>query len=347
MIDILYLANFLQDELNKNTLGKEFRIFASEGDLIQSVKVNNKLRVYDQGIVRVVSSNIVPIKNINFETINAQLMLLADIQRNSVSLEGSAEDRPQSTNLLDVKQCVAEVISRVNGQTVNINLGGKSYALTVGLSLPTEGEKQGLGQIADAVPLYISVSFVFFENGVNANDCEIYINGENMYFTRATVTRIKTADTNTFANSKVNKGVALVGGKSVDLVVPVLSSEVSQIIMEDVLDDTKINRAVNVLVKTPLAEIEFIGLLGNTTLNLESGLNAGYNVSVIQGIEDALVYDDNWTVREQTKVIETVNMTNAGTIYWGDGTITKVEKAQTVNHTYAGLGNIIRIFGGK
>lgn len=346
MIDILYLANFIEDELNKNTLGKEFRIFATEGDLVQSARVDGKLRVYEQGIVRVVSSNIVPIKNINFETINAQLMILAEMQRGSVSLEGSNE-RPQSTNVLDVKQCIGEVIGRVNGQTVNIDLEGKTYALTVGMSLPTEGEKTGLGQIADAVPLYINLSFVFFENGINSNDCEIYINGENMYFTTATVTRIKTADTSTFANSKVNKGVALVGGKSVDLVVPVLSSEVSQVIMEDILDDTKINRAVNVRVKTPLSEMQFIGLLGNTTLNLESGLNAGYNVSVIQGIEDALVYDDNWTIREQTNYTETVNLTSAGTVYWGDGVVENFDEAQSVSHTYTGSGHTIRVFGGK
>ena len=342
MIDTIYIANYIERELNNNSLNKPFRVWADEGELIQD-KTGN----LTQGIIRVTGNTLVPIKNINFETINAQLMILVDLDVLGATEEGDY-DREQSDNLLEVKQCLGDVIARLNGQTKTEEINGKNYAITVGMSLPTTGDKTLFGHMVDTMPLYLNLSFVFFENGINANDCDIYINGENMYFTRAVISKVKTADNNTFANSKISKGIALVGGKSIDMVIPVLQTKTSQVIMEDILDDTQLNRAVNIRVVTPLKSIEFIGILGNTALNMDAGLNAGYNVSVIQGIENSLVYDSNWTVTTESTATVTKNLTAPGTVYWGDGLSNNLETAGTIQHTYTDgkEKHIVRIFGG-
>lgn len=342
MIDTIYIANFIERELNKNSLNKPFRVWADEGELIQ-----DKTQNLTQGIIRVTGNTLVPIKNINFETVNAQLMILVDLDITGATEEGDY-DREQSRNLLDVKQCLADVIERLNGQTQTEEINGKNYAITVGMSLPTPGDKTLFGHMVDTMPLYINISFVFFENGINANDCDIYINGENMYFTRAVISKVKTADNNTFANSKISKGIALVGGKSIDMVIPVLQTDTSEVIMEDILDDTQLNRAISVRVNTPLKSIDFIGILGNTALNMDAGLNAGYNVSVIQGNENALKYDSNWIITTETAATITKNLTAPGTVYWGDGSANYLETADTIEHTYTDgkEKHTVRIFGG-
>jgi hypothetical protein len=103
-----------------------------------------------------------------------------------------------------------------------------------------------------------------------------------------------------------------------------------------------------VRVATPLKDIEFIGILGNTALNMDAGLNAGYNVSIIQGNEQALVYDNNWTITKESAATITKNLTAGGTIYWGDGTQDRYENAGTYTHTYTDgkTSHTIRMFGG-
>lgn len=343
MIDTLYIANFIEKELNKNSLGEEFRIFADEGDLIKYTKQ----KALDCGIVEVTSNSIVPIRAINFQTINTQITIIADLSKTGFAGEGE-NNRPQSQTLIAIKECINEMITRLNGQTLPLDRLGKTYTTTINFGLPTVGTKTKVGHIYDALPIYFSVGFVFFENGISSNDINIEINGENIYFTRAVVSRVKTADQSTQAVGKKSKTLALVGGKSLDITLPVLDTSLSKVIMEDVLDDTKINRAVNVKISTPLADETFIGILGNTSLSMDIGATAGYNISLVQGFENALVYDDNWKVTTETQETVTKNLTNKGTIYWGDGTVDNCDKAGTKTHTYADGKDkhIVRVFGG-
>ena len=343
MIDTLWVANFLENKINDNSLNKEFRLFADEGDLIKATKEHN----YEQGLVELVSSTVVPIKNINFETLNLQIMFYVDLAKLGWDKEGS-NNRLQSQNLLEVKQCIGELFTSLNGQTMAVELGGKTYNVTITMGSLTDGEKGALGEIYEGLPIYLTMSMVFFENGVSANDVNLYINGENIYFTRAVITKLKTADQSTFINSKQSKTLALVGGKSIDFTMPVLNIGVSQLIMEDILDDTKLNRAINVRIETPLANTEFIGILGNTSCSLEVGATAGYNISLVQGVEEVLVYDDNWQVSKVTTESVTKNLTDKGTIYWGDGVVENCSQAGTYTHTYTDgkSSHTIRIFGG-
>lgn len=343
MIDALYIANFIEEELNKNSIGNKFRIFANEGELIPYTKEN----AYDCGIVEVTSNSIVPIRAISFQTVNTQITIIADLAKTGFSGEGK-NDRKQSQTLIDIQNCIFELIKELNGKTISLEQKGKTYATTINFGLPTVGTKTQIGHIYDALPVYFSVGFVFFENGVNSNDINIEINGENIFFTRAVISRIKTADQSTQAVNKKSKTLALVGGKSVDITLPVLDTALSKIIMEDVLQDEKLNRAVNVRIKTPLAEENFIGILGNTSLAMDIGMTAGYNISLVQGFENALTYDNNWKITTETTIEVTKNLTKGGTIYWGDGAVDYLENADTITHTYTD-GNekhIVRIFGG-
>ena len=115
MIDTLYMANWLQNQFNTNTLGKKFLIFADEGDLVKSTKYGNKVKTYTHGLLQIVSSTLTPIKNLKFQDISMQLMLIVDLQKGGLEEHG---ERLQSANLIDVKQCIAEVTDRLNGQTL-------------------------------------------------------------------------------------------------------------------------------------------------------------------------------------------------------------------------------------
>ena len=299
----------------------------------KTIKKGVSVEKYTHGLMETLSSTIVPIKNMNYLTITAQLMILVDLADTGYVEEGN-KHRAQSNNLINIKQCVNNLIANLNGQSINVLDDDKTYTLTMGFNKPTPGQKMSLGEISEGLPLYLTITFNFFENGVNANDCKIIINNENIYFTRAVVTKMKTADQNEFANMPGGRTCALVGGKSVDLVIPCVNTEVSKLIMQDILEDDPLNMAIAVRIETPLYSKNFIGILGNDTASIEVGANLGYNISLLQGVEHLLKYDSNWKIEETTESEVTKNMNGTGFIFWGDNTSDYVEDNATIKHTY-------------
>jgi hypothetical protein len=327
MIDTLYIANYLQNVLNQNSLGLDFLVFADEGDLVSTRKVGAKEINYTQGLVEVTSSTIVPVKNITFHTINAQLMILADTTDAGFVYE-TDKKRKQSRNVIDIKQCLYEMIDKLNGQTTNMEIDNKTYNVTISMSRPTDGQKDTLGHIVDMLPLYMNISFNVFENGVNTNNVKLILNHEDIHFTRMVLSKVKTADQNNFAKDKASKTLALVGGKSIDLVMPTLDTAFSRVVMEDFLKDNMLNRAIDVRIETPLGNTQFIGILGTTQISGDIGANLGYNISIVQGVEKALEYRDGYWAKNywRQEQLEKMNYTissyiDAGeSVYWGDGT---------------------------
>lgn len=347
MIDTLYLANQIQEQLNNNSLGMEFLVFADEGDLVKTQKKGNIEKRYVNALLDTISSNIVPIKSISFQTINTQLTVLVDLVDAGFVEEG-VKKRKQSRNLLNVKQCIEELTNTINGQTIILSDEGKSYTVSISMSRETVGQKMSIGEMYDCVPVYISISFALFENGVNANDCKIIVNNEDIYFTRFVVTKVKQADQSEFANTKGGKSYMLVGGKSLDIVVPTTNSIVGKFIMQDILENNELNKAVSVRIETPLHSHNFIGVLGTGSVNADINANLGYNISVVEGVEHLLTYGDGWKVENRNENTVSYNMLSKGTIYWGDGTSDYADKRQNISHTYIdGLpSHNIRIFGG-
>ena len=347
MIDTLFLANKIEEQLNNNSLGIEFLIYADEGDMVKTIKTGAKIKKYTHGLVETISSNIVPIKNISYLTITSQLMIIADLADTGYVEEGEKQ-RVQSNNLINIKQCINEMIERLNGQTMTVSDNSKTYNVTIGFNKPTMGQKMSLGEISEGLPLYMIISFNFFENGVNANDCRIIINNEDIYFTRAVISKIKTSDQNEFASMSGGRTAALIGGKSIDLIIPCVNSPASKFIMEDILDDGILNKALACRIETPLYSKNFIGILGNDSVSLDVGANLGYNISLIQGVEHILKYDSNWKQEETTETSVTKNLTGPGFVFWGDNTSDYVPVNGSITHDYSDnkTSHTIRIFGG-
>lgn len=334
MIDTLFLANQIESNLNTNDLGIQFLIFADEGDMQKTIKKGAYIEKYTHGLIETLSSTIVPIKNMNYLTITAQVMILVDLADTGYVTEGE-KHRTQSNNLINIKQCVNELIQNLNGRVVNVEDENKTYTLTMGFNRPISGQKMSLGEISEGLPLYFTVTFNFFENGVNANDCKIIINNENIYFTRAVISKIKTSDQNEFAEISGGRTCALIGGKSIDLVIPCVNTDISRLIMQDILEDDFLNKAIAIRIETPLYSKNFIGILGNETVSMEAGTNLGYNISLVQGVEHLLSYDSNWKIEEVTGSEISKTLNGAGFVFWGDNKSDYVEGNKTITHIYA------------
>lgn len=346
MIQTLWLANYIENQLNSNNLGKKFLVFADEGDMRKTIKKCYKVERYTNCLLEIISNTIVPIRNISFQTLNLQLMIIVDLMASGLQKENQYE-REQSTNLIDIKGIISDFINTFNGQTVAQEIDNKTYNMTITFGQLTDGQKMELGDVNEALPLYLTMTFTFFENGVNANDTHIYLNNEDLYFTRYVISKIKTTDQNAYAGgTKGAKSYALLGGKSIDMVIPVVNTPMGKKIMEDILGD-EINEAYCVRVVTPLYEKRFIGILGNDALNADAGANLGYNLSIVEGKENELKYGENWAIETTTEQTITKTILGQKTVFWGDNTSDYVENGGELTHTYTDdkLKHTIRIYG--
>lgn len=339
MIDTLYMANWLQNQFNTNTLGKKFLIFADEGDLVKSTKYGNKVKTYTHGLLQIVSSTLTPIKNLKFQDISMQLMLIVDLQKGGLEEHG---ERLQSANLIDVKQCIAEVTDRLNGQTIDIREDGRVYALTFGFGLPTNGMKMALGEIADGMPLYVNISAVLFENGVNGGEFDIIVDGEKMYFTNAVITRAKVTEQNPDYYGSNTKASVLSNGLGIDLVIPQTTSAVCEKIENEILSG--VDEAYCVIIERNGKRTPYICTNGQLQQTIPLLQNVGLNLGFIEGKEETLHFEEKKWIKITKEIV-------AGTldsafrnlyeeeivIFWGDGT-KEITSEFNIAHSYNEAG---------
>lgn len=335
MFNTKYLSTYFTNLLNEYgyNYGKHFKIFADEGELKSATKRYGKSPIeYTSGIVEIISSQLTPVRDIKLHTYNIQITLFVDL-----ALGGFNEDK-ESLNLIDIRDLLTQFISENNGITHTMSIDDKSFSQTMSFSYPTNGTKSDVGFISDCLPLYLTGTIALFQDGVNANECTMLVNGEEVSFTRVVFTRTRTADSQTFNGDTSTKTVMQTQGLSLDFVVPALAtSDLSKLLMKDILNGG--NYALNIKLKTPLAEKIFIGTFGNTSASLDIATNIGYNASVVEGKENILDYsytDSKWYVSDTTEDEVSITMTEGKnfTIYWGDGEIEEFENNGTYTHTY-------------
>ena len=342
MIETTYFAKYFTELLNKYgaDYGKHFKVFADEGELQKATKNYGEApKDYTSGIIEVVSSSLVPIRDIRLNTYSLQITLFVDL-----ALNGFTDDK-ESLNLVDVKKVLLDIINENNGKTSFLNIGNKRFNKSITFDYPTNGQRTDLGFISDCMPIYLSCSIAMFEDGINANDCKIILNGENISFTRAVFTRKRTADSQTFNGDNSQKTIMQSNGLSVDLVFPLTDNQISRLFLQDVLNGG--NFAVNVEIETPFVKKYFIGTFGDTQASLDIATNVGGNLSIVETKENLLEYSNKWRIENvvgHTAIIVNEN----DVIYWGDGTSEKATRQGNYEHIYSDgkLNHTVRIFGG-
>lgn len=347
MIDTLYMANFLQNKINENTKGLKFLIFADEGDLKQSTKKRNVVEEYTHGILQIVSDNIVPFENLQFQTINTQLMLFVDLASEGFEniTDNDGIKRLQSIRLIKVKECVNDLLEELNGKSTYINIEDRRFNLTITMGNPTDGTKTSLGEINDGFPLYLSIQFTVFENGVNSNYCKVLINGESIGYVQVVKSYLTQSDQGQFANIG-SKGYPLIGTFSYDFTTPLLEVGVTQKIIDHIMGEVRTDNAYCVSFEYPNKEFNKICFLAKAQETDVAGLNVGLNISFVDGFEDVLNYGDEWETQTTSASSISLIIARIGDIvFWGDGTSTIIKTLEDRSHIYPNESEkIIKIF---
>ena len=230
-----------------------------------------------------------------------------------------------------------------------VNNTTMTYEVTPSFNGVTVGEIAQLSPIGEILPMYLDLVYTFIQSGINSNSVQIFLNGESLYFEKCSLSRVRLAESNTFAGGKSTKTVIQNNGLSIDLNAPLLDTTQSGVIEDDVLDGgNNVAQCVQYVRGTKVRN--YIMVFGNTTENLEMAKNIGANVSLVEGKQDILSYNEHWQTYSvtvgagQTVTIGTAVSEFKGVAFFGDGT-SGTSTTGTFEHTYENAGTyIVRVF---
>lgn len=339
MVELKDIAKKFEDILNTNTLGKTFRIFSDSGEL---AKRNGHENEYRNGLVEIVSSTISNLSGLEFISSSVNLTLYANEEVRGKNSDGN------SIEIIELRQILCDFLDSYNFKTFAEEFGEITYSTTYVIGATTTLPKGSLGYINDCVPLITNIGLTFFENGVNSNEWQIFIDGEEVGYTSAVISRTKTAENQPLVENKSTKSVMQTNGFGLDLVVPQISNNLGNAIENEIL--TGQEYAHMLYIKGKNTEQNYICVFGNLQASLIKNSNVGFNVPLVEGVPELLNYKENVWINESKELEGTHNVLLHNIneeelfIFWGDGTYT-ISSDESIPHTYDDFGSFfISIF---
>ena len=353
MIELKTIAKTIENNLNTllaNDGGQQFKIFADLGEFQNYYKAQNSNdpTYYINGILEALTPSLLPIRNLQALTQTIRVTFALDVELMNKDTDGNFVE------VTEIRKLLMKYIASANGipfplsETLTNNTT-MTYEVTPSFNGVTVGEIAQLSPIGEILPMYLDLVYTFIQSGINSNSVQIFLNGESLYFEKCSLSRVRLAESNTFAGGKSTKTVIQNNGLSIDLNAPLLDTTQSGVIEDDVLDGgNNVAQCVQYVRGTKVRN--YIMVFGNTTENLEMAKNIGANVSLVEGKQDILSYNEHWQTYSvtvgagQTVTIGTAVSEFKGVAFFGDGT-SGTSTTGTFEHTYENAGTyIVRVF---
>ena len=340
MIEFKELVSKIQGDLNALITNKEFAIFTDVGEYKKAYREegSNRIDRFINGVAEMVSQTILPIKNLQVVTESVRISFLVDMDIADKDSDGNYVE------VINIREILEKYISQANGKPYYLT-NGATFEITPTFNGVTVGVATQMSPIGNVLPIYLDFSCVIVESGINTNNVQILVNGENMFYTDYSITRTRTAETNMFAKEKSSKTAIQANSISIQLKMPLLDTNESKNIEEDVWDGGQ-NEAI-CLERYRIDESgdekfyhAYIMVLGNNSETGTLGQNIGQVVDFVEGKRKLLKYNStntrgwgnkNITVSQQgTQNFASTDFngignqnTNTWIAFWSNGKVTK------------------------
>lgn len=337
MIELKTLAKMIENQLN--ALGNNvFKIFADMGDYKKAYRAqqSNEITNYINGVLEALTPTILPIKNLQVVTQTIRIAFPLSIDLLNKDSDGNYIE------LTNIRALLAQYIATNNAVPSSYtDLNNVVFEITPTFDGVTVGIASQISPIGDVLPVYLDGVYTFIESGVNSNSTSIVLNGEDLYFEKASITRVRPSETNVFNGEISTKTVVQSNGISIGINLPLLDTEQGNLIENDILDGGLNNAQLVQYIRNGKAK-NYIMVFGENNESLEMAKNIGFGISLVEGRRDILNYNANWTTQTLTvNAGQTVNIEMTGTYYsvmfWGDGT-SDFQTSGNFSHTYSNAG---------
>lgn len=235
MLGIEDFAEQLQNDLNTIASGITgaipFKIFTNLGDYTEAYRVLNDVEMYQFGILRVLPSELVPIKGLQVQNFVFQLECAVNIDRSEKDENGNY------TQVVNTQTILNNYAQGMTGTTGTITAGGKSYTVAYAINPCTVSSvTMTTSDYGEVLPIQLTIEVGAVENGVNLNDIDVFIDGEAVYPLSMQATRKRVPQENGFSNKSSTSIGMLQNGFGLDLQMPLLYNSLGETILDDIYD---------------------------------------------------------------------------------------------------------------
>lgn len=348
----------IENLLNANTEGKQFKLYADIGNYTEALRSairvtngvansSNDVVEYTNGIISLTPSELIPIKNLSMSTtvVDVEFAICIDREPAVLDDEGNVIAYPEVEKVRAIWDKMAQATNGVT--TTLVDADNKSYESTLTFTLANTGLVSMLSSdTGEVLPISATVTFTTVENGVSSNNAKIKINGEELFVNEAVVTRTRIADQIQHINEESVKTVILQNGLGIDFSANLLDTDFGDLYLNDLMygDSQVLLVEANINSKSGVYLMTF----GNDTATLTAGLNIGANVSLVEvdwlAIERAgwqivnanVVAGGEITISDYDPITHTNVPFPVGTkIIWDKKTLeTTTEVKTSLKHTY-------------
>ena len=335
MLGIEDFGKQLQDDLNviasTITGAIPFKIFTNLGDYTEAYRVINDVERYQFGILRVLPSELVPIKGLQVQNFVFQLECAVDIDRSE------KDDNGNYAQVVNTQTILNNYAQAMTGTTSTLTAGSKTYTIAYAINPCTVSSvTMTTSDYGEVLPVQLTIEVGAVENGINLNDIDITIDGQAIYPLSVQATRKRVPQENGFSNKTSTNIGMLQNGFGIDLQMPLLYNSLGEMILDDIYEgednvahcvDLKFNKWITYYTYTisGLAKVNYERHSVLYSYNSETGY-----------LSFSAVIGTNKSIQLFSKTSYLGNLTGFSEIDYGDGT-TETSSITGI-HTYTNAG---------
>lgn len=276
MIELNELIQSLENGLNQNTKGLVFAVFGDTDDYLHPSRRGNEVTEYVNCLLQIVQSNSAPTQALTVATQTARLEVMIPIEEeDDISLQEQIEP---------YRQVLSAYFQRPSVQVLTDESGNR-FSVGVYGTPPNTGERAQRQFAGDSVTLSVYIYYSFIENGLNSLQCPIYLDGVQIPYETATITRIPVIEGNPYSDETgAAKNHVVSTQISVDITLPATTgNEVSSAILNFLLTGESEIHTLKICAAD--REQTFSVVMGETSINFNGVLNAGHSVSFVEAAD--------------------------------------------------------------
>lgn len=274
MITLNTFAEAIEKGLNSNGNIK-FKIFADAGQYKDAFKDRTVKERYTNGIIRAGASTVIPAQSGLIATQSVQLEL-------TVQLPSPATDE----EILKSHRAVLDTYFQTYSTQLMTDESGKKYSVSAVYSLAGTGAVEIRPHIGTSVVFTVSISYGYVEGGINSADCKFTLDGHEIPYTTARITRTPTAESNSFAeNNGRSTSVNTAYLRGFDFEMPLLSDNTVTAIVTNAMLKDSLNEHHTLVVDIDGDTTTYTVVLGTNELNLRGIDNGGITFSLVEAAE--------------------------------------------------------------
>lgn len=318
MIDISLLTQDLQEKLNSALLSETANNAVLNNDRVEyaflihtdggeykdfnyvypngTVSINeqtNKIIKYINGEFDVTGSQSDGVSKVEM-TINARIELLIPLI--------NAGKKKAKLELVNTIRQIIDTTFRLNN-TGQISDGNTIYNYGVAYRIADTGDRDKRAEIGDSILLNVYLTYFIVEMGINSEDFKLYIDGQEVFFTRIGFNRSAQNDSNVVSDSGIsgkNYPISTVFGLNFDM--PLRSGYIGEWLMDYAFSNNKVARLVKITRPSMDGEASeyYLMLFNEVSLNGEKTKFASVSVIMVEAdetVNDLSAYaQEHWGV---------------------------------------------------